>query len=88
MDVESKLEDLQAVSSQVLEDTARIQSLEEEKRHVAPGSRRFLELSDEIERISAEVRLTSHAETDLARELSGKTGLPTIARADERPVEP
>jgi hypothetical protein len=83
MNVESKIEDLQAVSSQVLVDTARIQSLEEEKRSVAPGSRRFLELSDEIERISAEVRMTSHAESDLARELKGEEELPTIAQADE-----
>lgn len=81
---DTRIEDLQSVSQQVLLGAARIQELELAKRHLKPGSRRFHELSDEIERLSADVRLTSHAETDLARRLEGEKDLPTVAEADEQ----
>ena len=76
------VEDLQAVSQQMLDSTARIEALEAEKRIVDPGSARFRELSDEIEVLAEEMRRVSHAETGLATELSNEPNLPTVADAD------
>ena len=84
MDNASKIEDLQSVSQQVASDAERISRLEEEKRGVDPGSPRFRQLSDEIERLSAEIRVTSQAESHLADELAGQSGLPTIEDADRQ----
>jgi hypothetical protein len=77
------IEDLQATSGQVIADADRIVALEQEKRTVDPGSTRFRQLSDEIERVADSVRIVSSAESDLADEVAGKDGLPTIAEADE-----
>jgi hypothetical protein len=82
--VETKLEDLQAVSQHVLTATERIHTLELEKRGTPPGSERFRELSDQIEALAAEMHVVSAAETDLANELAGRTDLPTVAEADTR----
>lgn len=79
---DARVEDLQSVSKQILVEVERIESLELEKRRTLPGSVRFQELSDEIERLAEEMRLTSHAETNLAQELQGETGLPTVEEAD------
>ena len=84
---DAKLEDLQAVSQHVLTTSERIAVLEEEKRSVDPGSERFRKLSDEIEILGEEIRAVSHAETQLARDLEGVPGLPTVAEADEAPQE-
>jgi hypothetical protein len=84
VDVEEKVEDLQAVSQHMLESSARIQALETEKRTVDPGSPRFRELSDEIERLAEDMRRVSHAETDLAIDLHGVDDLPTVEEADAR----
>lgn len=84
METQSKIEDLQSVSQQVVVDADRISRLEAEKRKVDPGSLRFRELSDQIEQLSDEIRLTSHAETALADELTGEPGLPTVDEADRR----
>ena len=83
-DPEETLEDLQAVSQHMLGSTARIHKLEAEKRNVLPNTARFRELSDEIERLAEEMRRVSHAETDLARDLSDVPEVPTVAEADER----
>ena len=83
-DTDQKVEDLQAVSQHMLTSTARIQRLESAKRHVEPNSPRFRELSDEIERLAEEMRRVSHAETDLAIDLSVEPDVPTVAEADER----
>ena len=82
MDAQAKLQDLQAVSQHMLESTARIAALEAEKRTVEPGTERFLQLSDEIEALAEEMRRVSAAETDLAEDLQGVPGLPTVAEAD------
>jgi hypothetical protein len=82
--VDTKMEDLQAVSQHVLTATERIHALEQEKRGTSPGSERFRELSDQIEALAAEMRLVSAAETDLANELAGRTDLPTVAEAELR----
>ena len=84
MSTDAKLEDLQAVSKHVLSATERIARLEEEKRHVDPGSERFRLLSDEIELGAEEIRAVSHAETGLAHDVAGQQGLPTVAEADEK----
>lgn len=84
MESQTKIEDLQSVSQQVVVDAERISRLEAEKRTVDPGSARFREISDEIEQLSEEIRLTSHAETHLAEELAGEPGLPTVDEADRR----
>ena len=76
------IEDLQAVSQAVGTDAERIARLEAEKRTVDPGSERFRQLSDEIEAIAVEIRLVSKAESDLADELAGVPGLPTVEEAD------
>ena len=81
-DPESDVEDLQAVSQQVLTTAERIHTLEVEKRTVDPGSERFRVLSDEIERLAIEIKLVSHAETALAEHLDGVPGLPTVEEAD------
>ena len=83
-DPETDVEDLQAVSQQVLATADRIRVLEEEKRTVDPASERFRLLSDEIERLATEIRLVSHAETALAQDLDGVPGLPTVEEADEQ----
>jgi hypothetical protein len=83
VDADSDLEDLQAVSQHVLASTERIKALEEEKRTVDPASDRFRTLSDEIEALAEEIRSVSHAETDLARDVAGQPGMPTVAEADE-----
>lgn len=85
MSTGSSLEDLQAVSQHVLACTEQIAVLEHEKRGVDPASERFRTLSDEIEALAEEVRSVSHAETDLARDVAGQPGLPTIAEADKEP---
>jgi hypothetical protein len=79
----SHVEDLQAVSQHVLDMTARIRRLEDEKRTLDPASERFRTLSDEIEALAAEIRSVSHAETGLAKEVAGQRGLPTVEEADE-----
>lgn len=78
------LEDLQAVSQHMLGTSTRIQQLEAEKRHVQPNSTRFRELSDEIERLAEEMRRVSHAETNLAKDLSDVPDVPTVGEADQR----
>ena len=83
-DPDTDVEDLQAVSQQVLATTERIQRLEEEKRTLDPASERFRVLSDEIEALATEIRLVSHAESALADDLNGVPGLPTVAEADEQ----
>ena len=82
MDADEKIEDLQAVSQHVLAAAKQLHAFEEEKRTVDPGSPRFRELSDEIERLADDIRSVSHAETGLAQDVAGETGLPTIAEAD------
>ena len=84
---DTRIEDLQSVSQQILTDAERITQLEQDKRSVDPGSARFHALSDEIERLSEEIRRTSHAETALARDFEGEDGLPTIKAADARVME-
>jgi hypothetical protein len=79
---DEKVEDLQAVSQQVLTSADRIRALEQEKRNTPPSSAEFLRLSDEIEALASELRLVSAAETDLARDLQGQDGLPTVEEAD------
>jgi len=81
-DPELHLEDLQAVSQAVMTGADRIAQLEAEKRNVDPGSERFQELSNEIEALAIEIRLVSRAETDLAHDLAGVPGLPTVEEAD------
>jgi hypothetical protein len=83
-DRDETLEDLHAVSQHMLGSTARIDALEAEKRNVEPNSSRFLELSDEIERLAEEMRRVSHAETVLAKDLQDGPDVPTVAEADER----
>ena len=80
---EADIEDLQAVSDQVIVTADRIKELEEEKRRIDPASLRFRELSDEIEKLATQIRLVSHAESDVAREVAGESGLPTIDEADQ-----
>ena len=82
MNVDAKIEDLQAVSQHVLTGAEQIRALEEEKRTVDPATARFRQLSDEIERLAGDIGSVSHAETGLAREVAGEPGLPTIAEAD------
>lgn len=82
MDVDERVEDLQAVSQHMLESSARIQALEAEKRTVDPASARFRELSDEIELLAEDIRRVSHAETGLAQDLDGIAELPTVEQAD------
>lgn len=84
MDAGSNLEDLQAVSQHVLACTEQIAALEQEKRGVDPASERFRTLSDEIEALAEEIRSVSRAETDLAQDVAGVSGLPTIAEADQQ----
>lgn len=77
------MQDLQAVSQHVLAATDKIQKLELQKRSVAPGSAQFIELSAEIERLAADLRTASASETDIALEVAGEPGLPTIEQADQ-----
>lgn len=83
MDSSSNVEDLQAVSQHVLLTADRIRVLEEEKRTVDPASEQFRALSDEIEALADEIRSVSHAETELAMDVAGQPGMPTVAEADD-----
>ena len=76
------MQDLQAVSAHVMSGVERIRSLEAEKRTLDPGSAKFRELSDEIERLAAEINQVSRAESNLADSVAGKPDLPTVAEAD------
>jgi len=80
--VDEKLEDLQAVSQHVLTSSEKIAELEEAKRALTPGSHEFRELSDRIEALAAEMRVVSHEETNIASQLEGVDGLPTVEEAD------
>ena len=82
MPVDPNIEDLQAVSEHVLIATELIEKLEREKRTVQPGTPRFMELSEQIEKLASEVRIVSASETDLAENVAGQPGLPTIEEAD------
>lgn len=82
MATDRNIQDLQAVSQHVLTTTDQIQKLELEKRGVEPGSTRFMELSAQIERLAGDVRVVSASETDIAGEVAGEPGLPTIDEAD------
>jgi len=82
MGVDRNIEDLQAVSQHVLSTADQIQELETEKRTVEPGSPRFVELSDQIEKLAGELRAVSASESDIAAEIEGTPGLPTIEEAD------
>ncbi len=84
MNADAKIEDLQAVSQHVLTAAEQIHALEEEKRTVDPATRRFRELSDEIERLAGDIGSVSQAETGLANDVAGEAGLPTIAEADRK----
>ena len=84
MTADPRVEDLQAVSQHVLSTAEQIAALEREKRTVDPASKRFRELSDEIEVLAEEVRKVSHAETGLAIDVAGEPGLPTVAEADSK----
>ena len=84
MSVDQNIEDLSAVSDHVLAAADLLRQLELEKRGVEPGSARFMELSERIESLAAEVRTVSASETDLAIELSGEPNLPTINEAQAR----
>jgi len=84
VNADAEIQDLQAVSQNVLVAADQITALEEEKRMVDPATPRFRELSDQIEMLAAEIHSVSKAETGLARELAGEPGLPTVAEADER----
>jgi hypothetical protein len=83
VNVDDRVEDLQAVSQHMQEASARIQALETEKRTVDPASARFRELSDEIEILAEDMRRVSHAETGIAHELREVADLPTVDEADE-----
>ena len=86
MAIDQEMQDLQAVSQHVLTATDKIQKLELEKRSVAPGSARFIELSAEIERLADDLRVVSASETDIALEVAGDPNLPTIEQADRSTV--
>ena len=82
MSVDQKIEELQTVSDHVLATSDQLRKLELEKRKVEPGSKRFMELSQRIESLAANVRVVSAAETDIAEELAGVPDLPTINEAE------
>ena len=82
LSVDQNIEDLSAVSDHVLAAADLLRKLELEKRGVEPGSTRFMELSERIESLAAEVRTVSASETDLATELAGEPNLPTINEAE------
>ena len=82
MSVDQNIEDLQSVSDHVLAASDQLRKLELEKRDLEPGSKRFMELSERIESLAAEVRVVSASETDLATELAGEPDLPTINEAE------
>jgi hypothetical protein len=84
---DADIEDLQAVSDQVLVTADRIRRLEEEKRRIDPATLRFRELSDEIEKLATQIRLVSRAESDVARQVANVPGLPTIDEADQKAAE-
>jgi hypothetical protein len=76
-----QIDELQAISDHVLTELERMRMLEQEKRTVDPGSARFRVLSDEIEILAEQLRHVSTAETEVAEEIAGEPGLPTIEDA-------
>ena len=78
---EAEIQDLQAVSGQVMADAERITRLETEKRRVEPGTAHFADLSRQIQGVAEHVADVATAERDLADEVAGDD-LPTIEQAD------
>jgi len=62
-------EDLKATSAEISATAEELDALESEKRGLAPEDPRLVELSDEIERLTARLRRQSAIEGGLAREL-------------------
>ena len=70
-------EDLMTTSAQVSATAELLDVLETEKRGLRPGDPRVIELSDEIERLAAELRRQTAIEGDLTREMhTAATGEP------------
>lgn len=63
MDVE---QDLRTASDRVMHTLERLQELETEKRGIEPGTARFRKIAREVERLSAFVFASSHAQERLA----------------------
>lgn len=62
-------EDLRTTSVQVSATAEALYALEAEKRELAAGDPRVLELSNQIERLAARLRRQTAIEGDLAREI-------------------
>ena len=77
--------DLRTTSDRMLRTLEQLESLENEKRALKPGSPRFLRLATEIERLAAAVFAQTHAQQQLgerAQVVNERTGA-DIAPIDE-----
>ena len=67
-------QDLLTTSAHVSATAETLDALEAEKRDLAPGDPRAIELSDQIERLAASLRRQTAIEGDLTRELQETAG--------------
>ena len=66
---EDLAEDLKTTSAQVSATAERLDALEATKRGLNPSDPRVIELSNEVERLAAQLRRQAAVEGDLSREL-------------------
>jgi hypothetical protein len=66
---EELAEDLKTTSAQVSATAELLDSLEATKRELDPTDPRVIELSDEVERLAAQLRRQAAVEGDLTREI-------------------
>jgi DNA-binding MarR family transcriptional regulator len=66
---EELAEDLKTTSAQVSATAERLDALEATKRKLDPDDPRVIELSDEVERLAAQLRRQAAVEGDLTREI-------------------
>jgi predicted nuclease with TOPRIM domain len=64
-------DDLRATEESIRNDTDRLKELEEQKASLDPGDERVPELSEQVERLSNDLRNKSAAERDLAERSQG-----------------
>lgn len=85
MEVES---DLRVVSDKLLQTLEQLESLENEKRELTPGSPRFLKLASEVERLAAVVFAQTHAQQRLGEQALAMTERTGIEAASINEAQP
>jgi hypothetical protein len=79
---------LRVTSDRMLRTLEQLETLENEKRELQPGSNRFVKLADEIERLAADVFAQTHKQQQLgevAKTVTERTGAELAPIEDPQP---